>query len=34
MERPYIYTENGQPVALSLGVKKGEDSYSVFIPLQ
>ena len=32
MERPFIYTENGKPTVLSLAVKKGDESYSIFIP--
>lgn len=34
MERPFIYVENGQPMVLCLAVKKGDDSYSIFIPLE
>jgi len=33
MERPFIYQENGQPKVLSVAVKKGEESYTVFIPI-
>ena len=33
MERPFVYLEDGKPSVLSLGVKKGNRSYSVFIPL-
>lgn len=33
-ERPFIYHENGQPKVLSLAVKKGDESYSVFIPIE
>lgn len=33
MERPFIYTENGKALVLSLAVKKGDESYSIFIPL-
>lgn len=33
MERPFIYHENGNPKVLSLAVKKGSESYSVFIPI-
>ena len=32
LERPYVYTENGKPVTLSLAVKKGEESYNIHIP--
>ena len=34
MERPFVYVENGEPKILCLAVKKGEDSYSVFVPLK
>ena len=34
LERPFIYTENGKPTVLSLAVKKGDESYSIFIPLK
>ena len=34
MERPFIYEENGEPKVLSLAVKKGNESYTVFIPIQ
>ncbi|MFT6809467.1 MAG: alpha-L-fucosidase [Saprospiraceae bacterium] len=34
MERPFIYIENGQPKVLSLAVKKGDESYTVFIPIK
>ena len=34
MERPFVYVENDQPVVLCLAVKKGNDSYTIFIPLQ
>lgn len=33
MERPFVYHENGQPKVLSVAVKKGEESYTVFIPI-
>ena len=33
MERPFIYVENGKPKVLSLAIKKGDDSYTIFIPL-
>ncbi|MCK0190916.1 alpha-L-fucosidase [Arenibacter sp. F20364] len=33
MERPFIYKENGQPTVLSVAVKKGDESYTVFIPI-
>lgn len=34
MERPFVYIENGSPVVLCLAIKKGNDSYTIFIPLQ
>jgi len=33
MERPFIYCENGEPRVLCLAVKKGDESYTVFIPI-
>ena len=33
LERPFIYHENGKPKVLSLAVKKGDESYSIFIPI-
>jgi alpha-L-fucosidase len=33
MERPFVYVENDTPLVLSLGIKKGDDAYIVFIPL-
>ena len=33
MERPFIYIENGNPTVLCLAIKKGNDSYTIFIPL-
>ena len=34
MERPFIYIENGKPNTLCLAIKQGDDSYTIFIPLQ
>lgn len=34
LERPFIYTENGKPTVLSVAVKEGDNSYSVFIPIK
>lgn len=34
LERPFIYSENGEPQVLSLAVKKGDESYCIFIPVQ
>lgn len=33
MERPFVYLEDGKPTVLCLAVKKGDDSYTIFIPL-
>ncbi|WP_218939732.1 glycoside hydrolase family protein [Lutibacter citreus] len=33
MERPFIYLENNNPNVLCLAIKKGDDSYTIFIPL-
>jgi predicted GH43/DUF377 family glycosyl hydrolase len=33
MERPFVYLENNQPAVLCLAIKKGNDSYTVFVPL-
>ncbi len=33
MERPFIYVEDGAPRVLSLAVKKGDESYTVFVPI-
>ncbi len=33
MERPFVFVEDGKPKVLSLAVKEGDDSYSVFVPL-
>ena len=34
LERPFVYTEDGEPQVLSLAVKKGNDSYTVFVPVE
>lgn len=34
MERPFMYVENDEPKVLCLALKKGDDSYLVFIPLK
>lgn len=34
MERPFIYYEDGLPRVLSVAVKKGDDSYCVFLPIR
>lgn len=34
MERPFLYQEEGEPKVLSMAVKKGDDAYIVFIPVQ
>ena len=33
LERPFVYTEDSEPRVLSLAVRKGDDSYIVFIPV-
>ena len=33
MERPFVYQEDGIPKVLSVAVKKGNESYNVFIPI-
>lgn len=34
MERPFVFYEDGLPRVLSVAVKKGDDSYCVFIPIK
>ena len=34
MERPFVYLENEKPKVLCLAIKKGNDSFTIFIPLQ
>jgi alpha-L-fucosidase len=34
LERPFIYQETGYPEVLSMAVKKGDDSYIVFVPVK
>ena len=34
LERPFIYQESGEPKVLSMAVKKGDDSYIVFVPVK
>ena len=34
LERPFIYAEDGEPKVLSLAVKKGDESYTVYIPIE
>lgn len=33
MERPFIYIENDEPQVMSLAVKKGNESFIVFVPI-
>lgn len=33
MERPFVYVEDGTPLVLCLAVKKGDDAYTIFVPL-
>lgn len=34
MERPFIYIENGKPKSLCVAVKKGDESFTVFVPIK
>ena len=34
MERPFLYQENGEPKVLALAIKKGDESYTVFVPVK
>lgn len=34
LERPFVFTENGEPQVMSLAVKKDDESYIVFIPVK
>lgn len=34
LERPFIYHEKGKPKVLSLAARKGDESYSIFIPIK
>ena len=34
LERPFVYTENDEPQVLSMAVKRGDDSYIVFIQVK
>lgn len=34
MERPFIYTEDDEPRVLSMAVRKGDESYTVFVPIE
>ncbi len=34
MECPFLYQENGQPKVLASAIKKGNESYSVFVPIK
>ena len=34
LERPFVYCENDKPKVISLAIKKGDDSYIVFIPIK
>jgi len=33
LERPFIYVEEGEPRVLCLAVKKGDESYCIFLPI-
>ncbi len=34
MERPFIYIEKNNPIVLAIAVKKGNDSYTIFVPFK
>ena len=34
LERPFIFYEDGKPKVLSVAIKNGNESYSVFIPIK
>jgi hypothetical protein len=34
MERPFVYLENNEPTVLCVAIKKGSDSYTIFMPLE
>jgi len=34
MERPFIYEENGKPLVLCLAVKSGNNSFTLFLPIE
>ena len=34
IERPLVNVENGKPHVLSLAMKKGDNSYILFVPLK
>ncbi len=34
LERPFVFTENDEPKVMSLAVKKGDESYIIFIPIK
>jgi len=34
LERPFVYTEGGEPEMLSLAVKEGNEAYIVFLPVR
>lgn len=33
MERPFVFIEDGHPTVISFAIKKGNDAFSVFVPL-
>lgn len=33
MERPFVFIEDGNPTVISFAIKKGNDAFSVFVPL-
>ncbi len=34
LERPFVFFEDGKPIVLSVAIKNGNESYSVFIPIK
>jgi len=34
LERPFVYQEKGDPMVMSMAVKKGDESYIVFVPVK
>lgn len=34
MERPFVHIEDGEPKTLCLAIKKGDESYTVFLPIR
>ena len=34
LERPFVYVEKNEPTVLSMAVKKGDEAYTVFVPIK